>query len=107
MLKKSLKQAILISVVINAVCLITNLICANTINKIPFGLSLAGGDCIEHIGFGINLLEIFAMSSNGHGSNNHVEISFNLISLLGSLAIVFVIVLILALIVNKIRNNNS
>ena len=55
----------------------------------------------------ISALEIFAMSSNGHGSNNHVEISFNLISLLCSLVIVFVIVLIIVLIVNKIRNKGE
>lgn len=107
MIKKSMKLALIITIIINAICLVTNLICAYTINSIPLGLEISGGDCIEYIGFGIYLLKIFPMTSNEQIVINDIRISFHFISLLITLVLVFIISFIIIVIINKIRENKK
>lgn len=104
MLKKSVKPALIATIIINAICLITNLICAYTINTIPFGRSMHGGECIVHTGFGISLLETFPMTYNGETSNGYTQVNFDLRSLLCSLVIIFITSLIIVIIINKIKS---
>lgn len=107
MIKKSVKIALIITIVINVICLVTNLICAYTINSIPLGLEISGGDCIEYIGFGIYLLKIFSMTSSEQIAMNDIRISFHFISLLIALVLVFIISFVIIVIINKIRNNKK
>ena len=105
-MKKSVKLAAIVTAIINVVGLVTNLICANAIGKAPFSMYMAGGDCVEYIGFGINLLKVFYMTNTGGGGvENHV--SFSIKSLLLSLVSVFVVVLAIITIIMKIKNSKA
>ena len=80
-MKKKIISSALISIVINVIIFLINLICANMFHFLPFSYSLAGGECIEHIGFGIDLIEIFAFTTSGSASNTY-QISFNILSII-------------------------
>ena len=107
-IKKSLKLSTLITIIINMICLLVNLICAYTINILPFGLKFYGGECIEYIGFGVSLLKIFPMTTaNEEIINNSQEIRFDITSLLITMLLCFIIFMIIILIINKIKNKKT
>ena len=62
-MKQNLIKAALISLGVNLAFFAVNLICANTMGVLPFGRTYPGGDCVERIGFGVNLLKIFPMTT--------------------------------------------
>ena len=105
-MKKNIIISLIASVSINAVCLVINLICALNAHFLPLGLYYPGGDCVEYIGFGINLLQIFAFSPEGKGGSFY-EVSFNLPSLIVPLILIFILVLAICILINKIRKKKT
>lgn len=106
-MKKNLKLATITTIIINGICLIINLICAHTTNKIPLGLHFPGGECDLYSGFGISLLKKYPMRYIGEMPETKIKISFDIISLLITLVLVFVITLIVIVIFNKLRNKKK
>ena len=92
---KIIKSSIIISCIVNVILLIINYLCALLFDKLPLSISFAGGDCTEYIGFGIHMLKVFPLSNNGTTSTS---ISFDAVSLLISLVIIFVLVLLFKII---------
>lgn len=105
-IKKNIITSGIISIIINTICLIINLVCSLTINTIPLGISFAGGDCIEHIGFGIYMIETFVFGLKEEFVGTSTSIEFNLISLLVPLILIFIITFVIMIIISK-RNNNK
>ena len=107
-MKKNLKLATIITVIVNAIGATINLICAYSMGRLPFGIQMAGGDCIVHTGFGVELLKIFVMTNGGGPDDGtYNKISFDLKSLVMSLVAVFIISMIVITIVRKIKNKEG
>ena len=62
-MKKNLILAALISFSVNLVLFAVNLISAHTAGVLPFGRTYPGGECIERIGFGVELLKIYPLTT--------------------------------------------
>ena len=102
-MKKKVLISAIVSFVINAVLFLINLICAYSSHTLPLAKRLVGGECIEHIGFGVRLLEIFSFSREGSGGTSY-KISFDFISILIPLVVIFVLALVIGIIVDKAKN---
>ena len=64
-MKKHLIQAALISLFVNLCLFAFNLINAKNSGVLPLGKTYTGGDCVERIGFGVRLLEIYPETTEG------------------------------------------
>lgn len=102
-MKKKILSSIIISLTINTILFIINLICAHAFNMLPLSKSIAGGECIEHIGFGVSLLEIFVMSVSPTSATTSYEISLDLVSFVIPLIVVFLVALLIKVIIGKYR----
>ena len=92
----------LISIGINILLCIINLICANMFHFLPLSKSITGGDCVEHIGFGINMLETFPMTTSGELSSTY-SISFNFVSLIIPIIVLFILILLIEVFIEKFK----
>ena len=97
-MKKNVVFSAILSLILTSIGLLTNLICSLAFKFAPLTFPISGGDSKIHTGFGIDFIEIFSLSPNG---GNSTTFNFNLISLIVSFAIIFVIVLIIKTIVSK------
>ncbi|MBQ8067616.1 MAG: hypothetical protein IJ201_04625 [Solobacterium sp.] len=64
-MKKHLIQAVLISLFVNLCLFAFNLITVNNTGNLPLGKTYPGGDCVERIGFGVNLMKIYPETTAG------------------------------------------
>ena len=94
-MKKNITNSILISVVVNVIGFVINLVGALLYGVLPLSKTIPGGDCIEHIGFGIKILELFPETSYENMALSITETSFHSLSILISLIVVFLISLLL------------
>ena len=106
-MKKVLFKSLAISFITNLTLLLINLMCAFTIHSLPFSISFAGGECIEHIGFGINLLEIFSFSNVDEIVSNNYSISFDFISIIVPFVVLFIVLFIIFYIIYKIKTKKN
>ncbi len=104
-MKKNLIRAAIISLGVNLVFFAVNLICANTMGVLPLGRTYPGGDCIERIGFGVNLLKIFPMTT-ADNPGAITRVLFEPRSLILPLVIGFLIALIV-LQLHSAKNTNA
>lgn len=104
-IKKGLKISIIVTFVINIFCFLVNLICAYTINSLPFGILMNGGEANESIGFGVYLLKTFPIVSSEEVVKGSSKISFDIVSLLVPIILFFAIFMIIFITVNKIKKN--
>lgn len=73
-MKKHLIQAILVSLFVNLCLFVFNLITATNTGVLPLGKTYPGGDCVERIGFGVNLMKIYPENTAGKpGLITHVK----------------------------------
>ena len=100
-MKKNLIISGLSSFAITVICFVINLVCSNTIHVLPLGFTYPGGDCIEHFGFGVELLELFPLTAEGK-PGVYYRVSINFLSLLLYLVVIFIIIFIICLIINKV-----
>ena len=102
MKKRNLFNSVIISLMvsfgINLVLFLVNIICAYGFNILPFSYKIPGGDCIEYIGFGVELLEIFTISLAKETVGSTYQVSFEPISIVISFVAIFVIVLLIRVI---------
>ena len=98
MKKRNLFNSIIISLIIsfavNLVLFLVNIICAYAFNVLPLSYKITGGDCIEYIGFGVELLETFTISLAKETVGSTYHVSFDLLSIAVSFVIVFGAVLL-------------
>ena len=64
-MKKHLIQAVLISLLVNLCLFAFNLITAKNTGVLPLGKTYPGADCVERIGFGVNLMKIYPETTVG------------------------------------------
>ena len=101
-MKKKIIISTLISLGVNVVLCLINLICANMFHFMPLAKSLTGGDCIEHIGFGIEILETFPLTTSGEMSSTY-NISFHLTSLIIPIIVLFIVILLIEVLIDKFK----
>lgn len=106
-MKKILIKTSILTLIINLLLFGINFACAHLFHVLPLAVTIPGGDCIEHIGFGVELLEVFVMSSIYSSASNQITIALNIPSLIISLIITFITALIIYLIINKIKSKKS
>ena len=92
---KEVKKSILISVLINFICLSINMITYWLFNKMFLCVKLSGGEWVGYDGFGVMLNRTFPISTPGTSLSGECWISFEPISLLVTLANFFIIPFIL------------
>ena len=72
-MKKHLIQAILVSLFVNLCFFAFNLITVKNSGVLPLGKTYPGGDCVERVGFGVNLMQIYPETTAGsRGLITHV-----------------------------------
>ena len=59
-MKKNIKFSVIASLILTSIGLLVNLICSLIFKFAPFTIAISGGEVIDHVGFGINFLEIFS-----------------------------------------------
>jgi hypothetical protein len=106
-MKKNIIVSLIVSIGINIICFVTNLICSYSFHFLPLGLKYPGGDCIEYIGFGVDFLKIFALSMDSETGGVSYSIEFNFISLLIPLIVIFIITLIVMILISKSNKKRS
>ena len=107
-MKKNLKYSLIISLIINVIGLITNLICAYAFHILPLSITIPGGEVITYVGFGVVLDKIFVLGlPNSNVGGSSYNISFDIINLLITFVLVFIITLIIVTIINKIKNKKT
>ena len=102
-MKKNIKFSVIASLILTSIGLLVNLICSLIFKFAPFTLTISGGEAIEHVGFGIDFLEIFSMSASTESGGISTNVQFDLISLLVSFSIMFVVILVVKNIIGKIK----
>ena len=102
-MKKNIKFSVIASLILTSIGLLVNLICSLIFKFAPFTIAISGGEVIDHVGFGINFLEIFSISPQTESGGILTNIQFDLISLLVSFIIMFVVILIIKTIISKIN----
>ena len=105
-MKKKILIACIVSVVINLILFGVNLVGANVFHSVPFAKSIPGGECIEYIGFGVYLLEIFPMTADG-GVSVSYQIGFHFMSLLIPLIVIFLLTFGILLLIDKLRGKKN
>ena len=103
-MKKNVIISSVITIVINAICFITNLICANVYGSIPLGIKISGGEMTRYSGFGVYLEKIYPLTTVESGEKVSTTIGFSLFSLLLTLVLVFVVALIIVSIIRRKKN---
>lgn len=87
--------------------MLINILCCKVFGIAPpLAISTAGGDCIEHIGFGLNILELFPTEmlpgADASAMTSRYEIvSFNLLSFLITVLCFFIIIVLIKKVVKK------
>ena len=99
-MKKNVLLSLIISLIINIVCLIINLISALYFSIVPLSITLSGGEVTSYIGFGIMLDKFYGLSDSANISNSF-NISFHLSSFIIPFVIFFGITLIIKLYIDK------
>ena len=99
-MKKNVCFSIIVSAIISVLGLIINVISASLFHFAPLTISFSGGDVIEHIGFGIDFLEISPLSLN---SEVITKIELDFLNLIQSFILLFIIILIIKIIFYKIK----
>ena len=99
-MKKNVLLSLIISLIINIVCLIINLISALYFSIVPLSITLSGGEVTSYIGFGI-MLDKFSFLSDYTNVADGSKISFHLSSFIIPFVICFGIVLIIKLYIDK------
>jgi hypothetical protein len=97
-MKKKLILSSIITIIINAVLCIVNLIFALTTNTLPLAYSMSGGDAIIKTGFGIELTKIYSIVP-ANQSGVSANVSFDIVSLLIGIVAIFIIVFVIVLII--------
>lgn len=100
-MKKNLIISTIVSLGINLILFLVNLICAYTIHTLPLSQKLSGGEYMGEIGFGVLLEKIFYLSLEPESGGTTEYIRFDLMSLLVPIIIVFIITLIILTTINK------
>ena len=103
-MKKNVIISTIITIVINAICFITNLICAYVNGAIPLGIKIPGGEMTSYSGFGVYLEKIYSLTTVESGEKVSTTIGFSFLSLLLTLVLIFVVVLIIVSIIRKKKN---
>ena len=105
---KNFKKACIISGIINALCLVINLVSFIIFKKIPLALSVSGGDWDGRFGFGIKLSRIAAMTLGpSEGGGSHTSIAFEPFSLALTLVLIFAVSFIVLVIKDKKAQNKE
>ena len=68
----------------------------------PLAITLSGGECIDHVGFGLVYREIFSFGYDEGGTST--SISFDLWNFLTIFIVVFIIILVLKIVIVKIKS---
>ncbi len=105
-MKKNLITSIIISIVINVICTLTNFICAHFFDFLPLGLKTDGGEYISYSGFGI-LLEKFYSLSLPEDAKYSSKVSFNILSFIIYFIIIFIIVFLIIYLIKKFKNKKK
>lgn len=100
-MKKCLIISGISSFAITIICFVINLVCSSTMHILPLGFTLPGGECIEHFGFGVELLELFPLTI-GDKPGVSYRVSINIFGLLIYLIVLFIIIFVISLIINKL-----
>lgn len=103
-MKKNIKFSLIVSLLINIICFLINVIGALLFDIAPLTIKLSGGEIIEHIGFGVLFDEIFPLTVSEQASVI-TEVHFNLISLIVSFVIVAVIVFLIKTLICKMKGD--
>ena len=80
-MKKNLFYSVIISGIITVLISGINYVFATLFKFLPFGISLTGGDCVEHIGIGVDMLVVYPLTMDG-GYTTDVSLSFDWITAL-------------------------
>ena len=83
---KDVLKAAALSIGVTLTCAAVNLFAALTDSILPLARRIPGGDCVEYIGFGVHLLEIFPMTEAG-AQGVHRYYSFHPANLIAPLAV--------------------
>ncbi len=103
-MKNKIVVSSVVSIIINVLCCLINYLSACWNHIMPLSVAITGGDCVNHIGFGVDMLEIFPMIDNSQlssATSNVYEISFHPLSFFVCLIAVFAIVFIISLLFKK------
>jgi len=88
-----------ITFAINGILFAANMIFANFFHFLPIGLTIPGGDCVEYIGFGVELLKLYTFGLDTDKVGTIYEVSFNFASLIIPLILIFVISFVITYII--------
>lgn len=90
------KKALICSLMVTGIGMAINLITAYCFNKSPFlALSTVGGDCISYRGFGLDILELFAINEDEKLLSMVYHTDFDFLSLIVTIALSFGIILLI------------
>ena len=106
-MKKNLCISAIISAALSALGLIVNLIGAYSYGVAPLTLSFPGGDCVEYIGFGIDMVKVFAESTEAKAVSSSIVVEFHWLSLFIAFIIIFIIVFAITTIISKVKAKNK
>ncbi len=106
-MKKNIIISGIASLLTNLVLFVINLICAYTIHRLPFGITLSGGEYIGEKGFGVLLEKIFLFGIDGNSGGTSEYVRFDFMSLIIPIVILFIIILIISTIISKKKNTNK
>ena len=98
-MKKKLLKSSLISLGINGILFVINLISAFLTEKLLLGINFYGGEYSSSSGFGVVVEKIHSFGIIGEGGGTTTHISLNIIGFIIPFILVFVIVFIIALII--------
>ncbi len=101
-MKKKIKIAVIVSIVVNTICLLVNFLGVIFFKTAPFTVLISGGEIVQHIGFGIEFNEIFPLTTIQNQSSITTEMNFNFISLLISLVIIAILVFVIKMLIDRI-----
>ena len=105
-MKKNIIFASIGALIADVVGLLINLICIYTMETMPLAITIVGGECIDHVGFGLLYEEIFSYSTFDTGGVSK-HIMFYGVNFLTTFVVIFIILLILKIIINKVKSKKQ
>lgn len=99
-MKKNLRLTLIISIIINTILSLINLVGAHFLENLPLSISMSGGEWTGQFGFGIILEKLYPMSLSEEAGTKTI-ISFDFISFVISFIIIFIIVNIVINLIKK------
>lgn len=100
-MKKNIISSLKVSLIINILCIVINLISIATFEFLPIGIGFGGGDCVVRSGFGLVTTKTYPEMPVYEPIESSTSLEFSFLSLLISFIIVFSIVLIFKKISSK------